>query len=218
MGKDLLQRRSLSRQVSDRLEELISAGTYQVGDRIPTEPELMELFGVSRNTIREAIQSLTWAGLLNVKQGDGTYVCAENRFTANLEQRYQSISLDDIAEARNSIEVTIAHLAAKRRTAQDVAQIQMLLRQRSALASDFREHTKADLDFHLAIARACHNQILIDMYESMAGYMESQIEERSRSSLHSSQEIDLLHEQLFVAIRDGDPKNAAHSVLKILQI
>ena len=120
MEKGILHRQSLSRQVSDKLEQLISSGTYKVGDKIPTEPELMELFGVSRNTIREAIQSLTWAGMLNVKQGDGTYVSAENRFAANMEQRYHDISIDDIAEARNSIEVTIAHLAAKRRTPQDV--------------------------------------------------------------------------------------------------
>ena len=218
MEKGILQRQSLSRQVSDKLEELISTGTYQVGSKIPTEPELMELFGVSRNTIREAIQSLTWAGLLNVKQGDGTYVCASDRFAANMEQRYQSISVDDIAEARNCIEVTIAHLAAKRRTPQDVDNLRTLLQRRAALLSDVKENTKADLDFHIAIAHACHNQILIDMYESMACYLESQIEERSRASQRSSEEIDQLHEQLFLAILQGDAKNAAHSAIKILQI
>ena len=218
MGKSILRRESLSKQVSDQLEKLISSGAYKVGDKIPTEPELVELFGVSRNTIREAIQSLTWAGLLQVKQGDGTYVCAENRFNANMEQRYQEISLHDIAEARNCIEVTIAHLAAKRRTKEDIATIRLQLQRREALATDVKENTKADLDFHIAIARACHNQILIDMYESMACYMESQIEERSRASGQSFVEIDLLHEELFSAIQTGDAEKAAHSVMKILEI
>ena len=218
MGKSILRRESLSKQVSDRLEEMISSGTYKVGDKIPTEPELVELFGVSRNTIREAIQSLTWAGLLHVKQGDGTYVCAENRFNANMEQKYQEISLPDIAEARNCIEVTIAHLAAKRRTMKDIENIHLLLQRRKALATDVKENTRADLDFHIAIAHACHNQILIDMYESMACYMESQIEERSRTSERSFTEIDLLHEHLFSAIQDGDAEKAAHSVMKILEI
>lgn len=218
MEKNILYRKSLSRQISDKLEESISSGTYKVGEKIPTEPELMKLFGVSRNTIREAIQSLTWAGLLNIKQGDGTYVCAENRFVANIEQRYQMISHDDIAEARNCIEVTIAHLAAKRRTQEDVDNIHALLERRKALAMDMKENTKADIDFHIAIAYACHNQILIDMYESMACYMESQIEERSRISERSFTEIDFLHEHLFSAIQNGDAEKAAYSVMKILEI
>lgn len=218
MKKTILHRESLSSQVSDRLEKMISSGTYKIGDKIPTELELMELFGVSRNTIREAIQSLTWAGLLQVKQGDGTYVCAENRFNANMEQKYQDVSLTDIAEARNCIEVTIAHLAAKRRTPEDIEKIHLLLQKRKALTTDVKENTKADLDFHIAIAHACHNQILIDMYESMACYMESQIEARSRISEQSFTEIDFLHEELFSAIQNADAEKAVLSVMKILEI
>lgn len=71
MNTKIIKRDSLSKQVSDKLEAMIEAGTYRVGDRFPTEPELMEMFSVSRNTVREAVQSLTWAGLLDVKQGDG---------------------------------------------------------------------------------------------------------------------------------------------------
>lgn len=218
MGKSILHRESLSKQVSDKLEKMIASEVYKVGDKIPTEPELMELFGVSRNTVREAIQSLTWAGLLQVRQGDGTYVCAENRFNANMEQKYQEISLHDIAEARNCIEVTIAHMAARRRTPQDIENIRILLQKREALTTNVKENTKADLDFHIAISHACHNQILIDMYESMACYMESQIEERSRTSERSFTEIDLLHEHLFSAIRDGNAEKAARSVMEILEI
>ena len=218
MAKGILRRESLSKQVSDKLEEMISTGVYKLGDKIPTEPELMELFGVSRNTLREAVQSLTWAGLLDVKQGDGTYVCAENRFAANMEQKYQDISFEDISEARNCIEATVAHFAAKRRTEEDIDFIHAQLQRRKDLNTDIKENTKADMDFHIAIAHACHNQILIDMYESMACYMESQIEERSRVSEHSFEEIDHLHEQLFFAIKDGNSRNAVNFVKKILEI
>ena len=218
MATSKLRRESLSKQVSDQLEEMISNGTYNVGDKIPTEPELMKLFSVSRNTVREAIQSLTWTGLLTVRQGDGTYVNSTNRFNANMEQKYAETSLEDVYEARNCIEITIAHLAAKRRTQEDIDRLQELLQRRKDLTSDIKENTRADIDFHIAIAHACHNEILADMYDSIICYIEGQIAEKSVSSPLSTEEIDALHEELYKAIADGDPKNAAHSALKILDI
>lgn len=218
MAKKTIRRESLSKQVSDRLEEMISSGEYAVGEKIPAEPELADMFQVSRNTVREAIQSLMWSGLLSVKQGDGTYVCASDRFHANMEQKYQEVSLRDIKEARNCIEVTIAHLAARRRSQKDVEVIQEMLIRRKTLNIDSKENTKTDLDFHIAIAHACHNTILIDMYESISGYLKSQIEKQHRISTYSVDEIDKLHEDLFAAVRDGEPEQAASAVMKILDI
>lgn len=218
MAVKILKKESLSKQVSDQLEEMISSGTYTVGEKIPTEPELMELFQVSRNTVREAIQSLTWAGLLSVKQGDGTYVISSDRFHANMEKKCQKVSLNDIKEARNCLEVTIAHLASLRRTEEDICCIRESLQKRKALPTDARENTKADLNFHIAIARACHNVILTDMYESISSYLEGQIAERNQKSTLSSQEIDKLHEILFEAVLDGQPEQAAAAVTKILEI
>ena len=214
----IVRRESLSKQVSDNLEEMISSGVYKVGQKIPPEPELADMFQVSRNTVREAIQSLTWAGLLSVKQGDGTYVCSSNRFRANVEQKCQEVSLGDIKEARNCIEVTIAHLAAQRRTSEDVKIIKDMLTKRKTLETDIKENTQADLDFHIAIAHACHNAILIDMYESISGYLKSQIEEQNRISGFSTSEIDKLHEELFLSIHDGNSEKAVSSVMKILNI
>lgn len=218
MAAKILKKESLAKQVSDQLEEMISSGKYTVGEKIPTEPELMDLFEVSRNTVREAIQSLTWAGMLSVKQGDGTYVISSDRFHANMEQKYQSVSLKDIKEARNCLEVTIAHLAALRRNDEDIAYIKTALQNRKALPSDDRENTKADLDFHIAIAKACHNTILTDMYESIAGYLESQIAERNKESSLSSDEIDSLHETLYKAVFNRQPEQAAAAVTKIVEI
>lgn len=218
MAGNGIKRESLSQQVSDRLEEMISSGVYAVGEKIPPEPELADMFQVSRNTVREAIRSLTWAGLLSVKQGDGTYVCSSDRFQANMEQKYQEVSLSDIKEARNCMEITITHLAAQRRSQQDLELIQKMLTKRKTLETDSKENTEADLDFHIAIAHACHNAILIDMYESISGYMKSQIEAQNRSSVFSSAEIDRLHEALFLAIQDGNPENAVSAVMKILNI
>ena len=218
MNTKIIKRDSLSKQVSDKLESMIESGAYGIGERIPTEPELMEMFQVSRKTVREAVQSLTWAGILEVKQGDGTYVRSTSRFQANMTQRYSQVDLEDIRETRNCLEVSIAHLAAQRRNQEDIAKIEAALLNRSEQNSGTRENTKADLDFHMAIAIACHNAILIDVYKSLSAYLESQIEERNLASQLSPEQIDNLHEVLCRAIVDGDPDRAAFAVQKILEI
>ena len=218
MNTKIVKRDSLSKQVSDKLESMIEAGEYPVGERIPTEPELMDIFKVSRNTIREAVQSLTWVGILEIKQGDGTYVRASNRFRANMKHKYSQVSVQDIREARNAIEVTIAHLAAERRTDEDVQLMSEALSRRESLSTDTKENTTADLEFHLAVAQACHNRILLDLYQSIADYIESHIIERRHDSDFSLEEIDELHEQLYQAIIDKNPDAASNSVQRILNI
>ena len=218
MNTKIIKRDSLSKQVSDKLESMIESGAYQVGDRIPTEPELMDMFQVSRNTVREAVQSLTWAGILEVKQGDGTYVRSTNRFQANMNQRYSQVDLEDIRETRNCLEVSIAHLAAQRRNQEDIAKMEAALLKRREQTTDSKENTRADLDFHMVIANACHNTILIDVYKSLSAYLESQIAERNLASQLSQDQIDNLHEVLCRSIVDGDPDRAAFAVQKILEI
>ena len=218
MERRIVKRDSLSKQISDKLESMIDAGEYQVGERIPTEPELMEMFQVSRNTIREAVQSLTWVGILEIKQGDGTYVRSSNRFRANMKQKYAQVSLEDIKEARSCLEVTIAHLAAIRHEEADVDRIAKALQNRSSLSVSEKENTKADIDFHMAVAEASHNRILIDLYQSISDYLESHIAERNKESECTAEQIDALHEQLYRAVVAGQPDQAATAVRHIVEI
>ncbi|HEY8971874.1 MAG TPA: GntR family transcriptional regulator, partial [Puia sp.] len=74
MMKAQLQRHSLADAVVSRLQQQLSLGEYQPGEKLPSEPELMEQFGVGRSTIREAIRILANLGLLSVRQGSGTFV------------------------------------------------------------------------------------------------------------------------------------------------
>ena len=218
MTNKSVKRYPLSKQGSDQLEGMIESGEYNVGDRMPTEPELMEMFQVSRNTIREAVQSLTWAGLLEVRQGDGTYVRAANRFLANMKQKYAQVSLDDITEARNAMEVTLAHLAAERRSDADLTDIRESLARREELTDDIKENTHADIEFHMAIARASHNRILIDLYQSISDYLESHIAKKHMEASFDCAAVDAMHEDLFHAIQEGSASRAAACAHKILEI
>lgn len=214
----IVKRDSLSKQVSDKLETMIESGMYEIGQKIPTESELMQIFEVSRNTIREAVRSLTWSGILEVKQGDGTYVRSSSRFHANMKQKYAQVSLEDITEARNCIEVTIAHMAAMRRQEEDINKITMAYAKRKELKAGCKENTKADIEFHMAIAEACHNSILIDLYQSISDYLESHIAERNLDSQIDFEKIDQLHEELFYAVIDQNADLASTCAENILKI
>lgn len=213
-----IKRTSLSKQVSDQLEAMIESGEYEVGQKIPTEPELMQMFEVSRNTIREAVQSLTWSGILEVKQGAGTYVRSSNRFNANMKQKFETESLADLAEARNCIEVTIAHLAATRRKKSDIKNITVAYDKRRELIAGCKENTKADIEFHMAIADACHNSIMIDLYKTLYDYLESYIEERNLDDQLNIEEVERLHKGLYEAVIDGNPEEAANLAKGIVEI
>lgn len=212
-----LKRDSLSKQVSDKLESMIESGEYEVGQKIPTEPELMSMFQVSRNTIREAIQSLTWSGILEVRQGSGTFVRAANIFDANMKKKYEKESLAELTEARKCIEVTISHLAALRRKNEDLDAITTAYNQRKKLKAGCKENTKADIKFHMEIAKACHNTIMIDLYKSIIDYLESYIEERNLDLELDVEKIEKLHNELYEAVIKGDSDKAATCAKNIVE-
>ena len=219
MGNGNVKRYSLNQQVADSIVKMIERGIYKIGEKIPTETELMHMFDVSRNTIREAIQSLNQAGVLAVKQGDGTYVRATNRFDANMKMKYEEVSFDEISESRKALEVTICLLASSRRTKGELIQIEKAYKKRKAcIGGSIQEQTKADIEFHMAIAKACHNRILIDLYSSMFDYLETHIMDRQMDEDISDDYIEELHEGLFNAIKSQDAEAAGHFADKIVRL
>lgn len=213
-----VKRYPLSKQVADKLELMIENSEYTIGEKIHTETELMDIFGVSRNTLREAIQSLVSVGILEVKQGDGTYVKSNNRFNASMSVKYTKTSIADIKETREFLEATISYLAAQRRTEKDVECIFNALFQRKKLSGEEKENTLADMEFHFAIADACNNEILIDLYKSISKHLESHIYERQQETMMDNIQIDLLHENLYLAIKNQERDNAAQCARDILNI
>ena len=97
-------KQSLPKQISIQIEKAIKDGIFKVGEKIPSEPELVKSFEVSRNTIREAIQSLIQAGVLESRQGNGTYVLTNDRFEANILTRLSSSKISEVHEVRISLE------------------------------------------------------------------------------------------------------------------
>ena len=211
-------KQSLPKQISIQIEKAIKDGIFKVGEKIPSEPELVKSFEVSRNTIREAIQSLIQAGVLESRQGNGTYVLTNDRFEANILTRLSSSKISEVHEVRISLEKEIVKLAALRRTQEDLINIKKALDKKNSIKDNIQENGKADFEFHLCIAKACHNSIFYDLYKSISQYICTSIQERLELTFMEEENISALHTDLYEAIFSQDTKKAQEIINKILEI
>ena len=205
-------RKPLSHQVRESMESLIREGEWKVGDKIPAEPELMELFGVGHNTVREAVQGLTHGGMLAVRPGDGTYVIATDKFDAALDDRLQGVDTERILEARLAIEQSIVALAAASRTEADLDAMQTAL----AKCKERSGHgIEDDMAFHAAIADATRNPILSQIYRVITGHLSRHFTEALSERQYDADAL-ALHDALLDALRDRDAACARRIVAEIV--
>jgi DNA-binding FadR family transcriptional regulator len=162
------RRAGLVDQVIDQLRQSVTSGEWPVGHRIPNETVLVESLGVGRNTVREAVRALAHAGILDVRQGDGTYVRATSEVSGAL-RRLCGAELRDVLHVRRGLEVEGARLAAANRTADDLATLKNLLARREECQRDGRDDdfARTDAEFHLAVVRSSHNAMLTELYRGL---------------------------------------------------
>ncbi|WP_079132007.1 FadR/GntR family transcriptional regulator [Streptomyces nanshensis] len=203
------QRSALADQVIAALRTQIASGEWPVGTRIPTEPELVEELGVARNTVREAVRALAHNGLLDIRQGSGTYVAATSELAGVMQRRFADADPLHVAEMRAALETSGARLAAQRRTKQDLAQLDALLARREAAwdSGDAERFVEADASLHLGVVAASHNDVLAALYadlgEVMRDFLRLDIGEELRAEAHMD------HARLIEAIHAGDEEAAA---------
>ena len=153
---------SLSQRVVDGLSERITGGALKPGDRVPTEPVLMQEFGVSRSVVREAISRLQAGGLLRTQQGVGSFVLAPKVDLPSLQQvpgaelkLQQKLAM---LELRLSLEPESAALAAQRRTPEQLAAMERALDDFDTQHSTGEGTAEADFRFHELMAQATGNE------------------------------------------------------------
>ncbi|WP_333741362.1 FadR/GntR family transcriptional regulator [Streptomyces sp. IBSBF 2806] len=203
------RRSALSEQVIAALRTQITSGEWPVGSRIPTEPELVEQLGVARNTVREAVRALAHNGLLDIRQGSGTYVVATSELAGVMHRRFADADPGHIAELRAALESSAAGLAAERRTEKDLKQLEaLLLRREEAWESgDAEAFVAADTTFHLAVVAASHNDVLTAMYADLGEVLRDWLREDVGEVLTPETHMD--HSRLVDAIRAGAAETAA---------
>ncbi|WP_069811992.1 FadR/GntR family transcriptional regulator [Streptomyces sp. TP-A0874] len=203
------RRSVLADQVIAELRRQISSGEWPVGSRIPTEPELVEQLGVARNTVREAVRALAHNGLLDIRQGSGTYVVATSELAGVMHRRFADAEHRHIAEVRSTLESSAARLAAVRRTERDLEQLEELLARREETwrTRDAEAFVAADVNLHLAVVAASHNEVLLGLYADLGAVLRAFLRQDVGRELRAESYMD--HHLLVDAIRAGDAEMAA---------
>ncbi|MET9548090.1 FadR/GntR family transcriptional regulator [Streptomyces sp. NPDC006627] len=203
------RRSALSEQVISELRNQIASGEWPVGSRIPTEPELVEQLGVARNTVREAVRALAHNGLLDIRQGSGTFVVATSELAGVMHRRFADADPRHIAELRSTLESSAAKLAAERRTERDLKQLDGLLarREQAWAAGDAEAFVTADATLHMAVVAASHNDVMTALYADLGEVLRDWLREDIGKDLSPEAHMD--HARLVEAIRARDTEAAA---------
>jgi DNA-binding FadR family transcriptional regulator len=209
-----VRRTSLIAQVTEQLRAEVRSSRWPIGSRIPTEPELTELTGTGRNTVREAVQALVHAGMLERRQGSGTYVIAASEVGGTLAKYFADAEERDVLELRQALDATAAALAARRRDDSDIATLTRLLDERNRPWNEQNVAAiEADVELHRAIVVASHNAVYLEFYDSLLPAIEQVIRAQTKKS---DDTYDAEHNEMVQAVIDGDPDRAAQAARCLL--
>jgi GntR family transcriptional repressor for pyruvate dehydrogenase complex len=219
-GLDPVSRSTLSERVAKRLAARITAGEWLPGEKLPSEAVLGKAFDVGRSSLREALASLAFIGLIRVRAGEGSYVAERpsSYFTSpwlNSGMLADEKSLSEFVEARLMLESEFAGLCAKRVTPVELAEMEFLVERMKSAVHNIDEFSKLDLSFHLAMARAAKNEMLNNLLS-----MREQTKELITKSLLSEEGMENAlrgHIKILATIRQRNPEKAREAMRHHLQ-
>ncbi|MCI8531395.1 MAG: FadR family transcriptional regulator [Lachnospiraceae bacterium] len=205
-----IRRTSISDQVCMQIKQLILDKDWKPGEKIPSETELAELFGVSRVSVREALLKLSAIGLLESRFSGGNYVRelgADIYLNAIIPTAYvSSNSLLEVLEFRQVMEAKVAGLAARKATPEDVERLEAIQQEMVREAGSLETFSEADLRFHIELARITQNSLLVACMELIRDVLGENMQKLVSQRGYDSGIND--HRQILEAIRENDERKA----------
>lgn len=196
-------------QIIYQIRDAIAHGRFSMGDKLPTEFELMDELHVSRNSLREAMKVLITMGIVEIRRGDGTYICSEIRpnimdfmvYSMLLEESRP----EEIIELRQTLDEDILEMAVLKATDEDIAILEDLIVQMRThfQHGDLKLAAKADYSFHMYLAKACHNKFLSRIVSGVYGLFEGSIENNIRTEAQFAS-ADLHHQEMLECLKARD--------------
>jgi GntR family transcriptional regulator, transcriptional repressor for pyruvate dehydrogenase complex len=210
-----LDRSRLYEQVANKIETTIVARHYKPQDRLPSERDLAEAFAVSRTVIREAMKLLEARGLIEILTGNGVFVSQPNTSVVtrslgmylHLQGTVQDSEFK-VHELRRILEVEIAGLAAERATEAELDQLRQIIERMSAADHPREQVAMLDLEYHITLAQATHNEMISMVYEPVIEYLRQQLLLAWQRYDRSPEVFNQQHQALYEAVRDHDPSRA----------
>ncbi|MDO5422657.1 MAG: FadR/GntR family transcriptional regulator [Eubacteriales bacterium] len=203
-------RQSMSEQVLAQMKENIADGTWTPGERLPGEMQLSETFGVSRVTVRNALQKLAGEGLIETRVGDGSYVrrlsISEAMSKVHTPGVLSEEEMRELLEFRCVIEGPLCGLAVSRMTGADVEKLAQCYADMCSAKEDAAAFAAADVAFHRTLAACCQNEILTAAYEMICANLSKAMPDivRQRGKAAGLK----FHKEILEAARAGDAKRA----------
>ncbi|MGE8037243.1 FadR/GntR family transcriptional regulator [Lysinibacillus sp. NPDC093692] len=207
-------------EVSEILYEKIRGGELKPGDRLDSVEQLAEQLQVSRSAIREALSALKAMGLIEIKQGSGTFVKSnqsnQHDFPLSTAILTNKQDISHLLEVRKIIEVGTAASAAIHRTDEDLQSMMQILDEMKHAQGNGELGEKADFQFHAAISAASQNPLLATLLDQVSGLMIETMKETRRIWLYSkkitSEKLYDEHMQIFLAIKQQNEELAKHAM------
>ena len=207
--------------MAKQLAGRITAGDWQPGEKLPSEAELCKAFHVGRSSLREALTSLAFIGLIRVRAGGGSYVAEQpsayftsswlNKGTLNNEK-----ALEDFIEARLILESELTALCAARITETELDELARLVEKMKLTSDNPDEFWKLDLSFHMSMGAAAKNEVLNSI---LKGVREQMTELISKSLLvkEGMEQAVSQHGKVLEALRQHNPLKASEAMRTHLQ-
>lgn len=208
-----MEKQTLGEIAAQKLLNMIQEEGFTAGDKLPTEAELVELLGVGRNTVREALRVLMSRNIVTIHQGSGTFISDKNGVSDDplgfsmIEDRRKLT--EDLIQIRVMLEPPIAALAAQNATAEDIAALEIILMELEECMARRQDYAEKDSQFHAQIAGCSHNLVMTNLVPVItngvrvfAGSVQETEYENTRQS----------HRRIFEAIRDRRPVDAQQAM------
>ncbi|WP_433697213.1 FadR/GntR family transcriptional regulator [Nocardiopsis sp. CA-288880] len=211
-----VERSKVYSSVADQILAGVRSGAFPPGSPLPSERVLAETFEVGRGSVREAIRVLEHAGVLDVRVGSGTYVVGDGGSEANVLRARAAVAGEhsplDLIVARASLEPVCAEHAATARTSNDLRVLEDLVLEQERVVRAGEDPSAVDADFHLAVAAASHNSVLLALEQTLVGLMRermwSELKDRSRRRENQAEHYLEHHRQVLRAIERRDHRRA----------
>jgi len=204
-----------SEAIAAWIEDMILKGELKPGERLPNEPDLARMFGVSRGALREALSALKAKGIIERRPGRGTYIRRIRRaeLLNGLATRKGDDELFlDLLEVREWLESKVVELAIERGTPKDIEKIRDALQLLPRVVSEGTPSPlEADLEFHLSLALAAHNEILFRLARNVSELLQD-VRERTLMQPGRLAACQREHEAIFAAICDRDLDRALKAI------
>lgn len=205
--------------IVDRIVEMIDKGIIQKGERLPSEKDLAEAFGVGRSSIREALQALELSGFIVTKKGVGRFLVKDklDEDTYNLKKWVEAAPYLQLLEAREHLEVLIIGLAVDRVTEEIIAEMKDTVHKMSLEVNDIDRFYKTEFHFHNIIYEACGNEVLTELMSTITEKIFNEDDKIRKSYVRNAESAVVDAKKILEAFIAADKKKAMEIMKKHIE-